>query len=234
MNLKKLKFLFFPDEISYISIELQQNGRYVRPDPNRTRLLLAPTARPLKSGQGYFSAYEIFFPLLAIGITDFISLSGGMSLFTGSRQQLVYFAPKITPIQTGKFSAASGLLYLNTTEGGEPAVIYYGVGTYGTDNLSITAGLGWGYYGSNVADKPTVLIGAELRASNSIKFITENWFLPNFNDDFLSFGFRFFGENLAADLGFIYPIGAEIEGFPFLPWFGFAYNFTMRKSASSK
>ncbi len=145
---------------------------------------------------------------------------------------MVYFAPKITPIQTGKFSAASGLLYLNIPEVDEPAGICYGVGTYGTDNLSVTAGLGCGYYGSNVADKPAVLIGAELRASNNIKFITENWFLPNF--DFLSFGFRFFGENLAVELGFIYPIGAEIEGFPFLPWLGFAYNFTIRQSASSK
>jgi hypothetical protein len=37
------------------------------------------------------------------------------------------------------------------------------------------------------------------------------------------FGIRFFEEKLAADLGFIYISGAE--GFPFLPWLGFTYNF---------
>jgi hypothetical protein len=103
--------------------------------------------------------------------------------------------------------------------------IYYGVGTYGSTNVSITAGLGWGYYGSDVANKPVVLIGGEVRASNSIKFITENWFLPNSNVNILSFGVRFFGEKLAADLGFIYPVGSGITGFPFIPWLGFAYNF---------
>ena len=44
----------------------------------------------------------------------------------------------------------------------------------------------------------------------------------------LSFGIRFFGERLSADLGFFYPMseGEGIsEGFPFIPWLGFAYNF---------
>jgi hypothetical protein len=34
---------------------------FLRADPNSTRLLFAPTGRTLKSGNGYFSAYEIFF-----------------------------------------------------------------------------------------------------------------------------------------------------------------------------
>ena len=42
----------------------------------------------------------------------------------------------------------------------------------------------------------------------------------------LSGGIRFFGENLAADFALIFPLTGEgIEGFPFLPWIGFAYNF---------
>jgi hypothetical protein len=54
---------------------------FLRADPNRTRLLFAPTGRTLSAGEGYFSAYEIFFPFLAVGITDFITLAGGMTLF---------------------------------------------------------------------------------------------------------------------------------------------------------
>jgi hypothetical protein len=201
-------------------------GAYVRPDPNQTRLLFAPTARPLKSGQGYFSAYQIFFPFLAFGIADFLTLAGGMSLIPGTEGQLLYIAPKVTPIQSGNLSAAAGVLYITATSGGTDGVgIIYGVGTYGTQNSSLTGGLGWGFYGDDIADKPILMVGGELRASNSVKFITENWIPPDADIALLSIGIRFFGESLAADIGLIYPAGSEISGFPFIPWLGFAYNF---------
>ena len=38
-------------------------GELRRPDPNRTRLLFAPTGRSLPAGSGYFSVYELFFPI---------------------------------------------------------------------------------------------------------------------------------------------------------------------------
>ncbi|MFN3134735.1 MAG: hypothetical protein ACK44H_04100 [Candidatus Kryptonium sp.] len=204
-------------------------GKY-RTDPNHTRLLLAPTARSLRSGQGYFSTYEIFFPLVAVGVADFITLAGGMSLFPGVENQLFYLAPKVTPIQIDKFSLAGGVLYINATSGSSEGVgILYGVTSYGDPNTSLTFGLGWGFFGSEIADKPIILLGGELQTSNNTKLITENWFPPNSDISFLSFGIRVFGESLAADLGFIYPAGSEITGFPFFPWLGFAYNFGTAK-----
>ncbi|MGD0338926.1 MAG: hypothetical protein ABSB78_09065 [Bacteroidota bacterium] len=201
------------------------NGTYVRDDPNNTRLFFAPTARSLKSGQGYFSDYELFFPFLAIGVTDFLTLAGGISIFPGLNGQLIYLAPKITPIQLEKFNLAGGVLYITTTSGGDGVGIIYSVGSYGNQNASLTAGLGWGFYGSKIADKPIVMLGGELRISNSCKFITENWIPPNSDIAIISFGLRFFGENLAADLGFIRPTVSGGSGFPFIPWLGFAYNF---------
>src|SRR5687768_16544543 len=35
-----------------------------------TRLFLAPTGRPLRGGEGYFSDHWIFFPGLAYGVSD--------------------------------------------------------------------------------------------------------------------------------------------------------------------
>ncbi len=199
-------------------------------DPNHTRLLLAPTAKPLASGQGYFSAYEIFFPLVAVGVTDFIMFAGGMSLFPGAESQLFYFATKVTPIQIGKLDVAGGVLYINTTSRSSGGVgILYGVTSYGNPNTSLTFGLGWGFSRGRIADKPIILLGGELRTSNNAKLITENWFPPNSDIAFLSFGVRFFGEDLAADLGFIYPAGSKITGFPFIPWLGFVYNFGTAK-----
>ncbi len=201
-------------------------GQYARPDANNTRLFLAPTARPLKSGQGYFSFYEIFFPTVAVGIAGVVNLNGGLSLIPGLSSQFVYFAPKIILLHTENLDLAGGLLYANSTAAGTNAVgCYYGVGTYGTNNAALTIGLGWGYYGSYFSNKPILLIGGEARASNGIKLITENWFLPNSDFNFFSFGIRFYGENLAADLALVYPSGSQISGFPFIPWLGFAYNF---------
>jgi hypothetical protein len=200
-------------------------GKIWRTDPNRTRLFFAPTGRALKSGQGYFSVYEIFFPFIAVGITDHITLAGGLTLFPGADQQLLYLAPKITPVQLEKFDLSAGVLYIVIPNNEEDAGIFYSVGTYGTDAASLTFGLGFGFSGGEVADKPVYTVGAELRSSNSVAFITENWFIPDSEFQIVSFGLRFFGENLAADFGLIHPLGADSEGFPFLPWLGFAYNF---------
>jgi hypothetical protein len=200
-------------------------GELWRKDPNRTRLLFAPTGRALKAGQGYFSTYEILFPFLAIGITDFLTVAGGISLVPGAENQLLYIAPKITPVQLDKFDLSAGVLYIRIPEEENAAGIVYGVGTYGTDKSALTLGLGYGFAGGEFADSPIFAIGGELRASKSVKFITENWIFPGEEVQLLSGGLRFFGENLAADFAFIFPAGSDIEGFPFIPWVGFVYNF---------
>lgn len=200
-------------------------GEFWRKDPNRTRMLFAPTARPLKTGQGYFSIYEIFFPFVAVGVTDFISLAGGMTLVPGASSQLFYIAPKITPIHLDKFDLAAGVLYIVIPEESENAGIVYGVTTYGSEKASLTVGLGWGFLGSDFSNKPVVVLGGDLRLSDKTKLITENWLIPNSDVSLVSLGIRFFGENLAADFGLVFPAGADIEGFPFLPWVGFSYNF---------
>lgn len=205
-------------------------GEYIRQDPNHTRLFFAPTARPLRARQGYFSAYQIFFPFFAVGVTDFLTLGGGISLLPGATSQFVYFAPKIIPIETENFSIAGGLLYINSTMTAKKGVgIYYFVGSYGKEKTSITAGLGWGFLGNNVADKPICLIGGEFRLTNTLKLITENWLIYESDNHLLSLGFRFFGKNLAADFALVYPFGVEMKGFPFIPWIGFAYNFGVKK-----
>jgi hypothetical protein len=119
-----------------------------------------------------------------------------------------------------------GLLYINALgsnfSGGG---IVYGVGTYGSSDQALTVGLGWGFAGGEIANKPILLLGGEIRLSNSIKLISENWIPPGTDLVVYSFGIRFFGESLAADLGFIRPSKMETSGFPFIPWVGFAYNF---------
>jgi hypothetical protein len=105
-------------------------------------------------------------------------------------------------------------------------MVYYGVGTYGGENESITVG---GGFFDLVGDTPpsefTFLIGGEVRTSKSVKLITENYIVPSDNFVLASVGIRFFGERLAGDFGLLIPIQKKNIGIPFFPWLGFAYNF---------
>ncbi len=203
----------------------KKGNRFLRDDPNRTRLFFAPTGRALKTGQGYFSVYQIFFPFVAVGVTDYLTLAGGLSLLPFADSQLLYVAPRLTPVQKENFDISAGVLIIKIPEEDEPVGILYSVSTFGDRRLSLTVGLGFAYAGGDVADKPVLLLGGELQTSGRTKIISENWIIPDSEVQILSFGWRFFGENLAADFSLMYPAGSDIEGFPFIPWVGFAYNF---------
>lgn len=198
-------------------------GQFIREDPNRTRLFFAPTARALPQGKGYFSAYEIFFPMVAVGLTDFISLAGGISLFPGVSEQIVYFAPKVRFVHLESMDLAGGVLYIRLP--GYTCGIAYGVTTLGSPTTALTLGLGWGFTNNEFSKTPALVIGGETQLSNSVKLITENWFPPKTNGALISFGIRFFGESVDADFGFVRLTESSNRGFPFIPWIGFAYNF---------
>jgi len=215
--------------------------RYLRVDPNSTRLLFASTARPLKPGTGYFAVYELIFAFAAYGLGDYITLAGGMTLMPGAPSQIFYLAPKITPFQADKFDLAVGVLHFfppswsdngsepatpdsNETDENEGLGIVYTNGTYGSQYAAVTVGLGWVYSGEDVTDSPILMLGGELQISKSIKLLTENWFPPEANIALMSLGVRFFGERLSADLGFLAPLGIG-GGFFAIPWVSFVYNF---------
>jgi hypothetical protein len=205
-------------------------GEYRRYDPNASRLLIGPTGRPLKKGQGYFAAYEIFFTYFGFGITDNISLGGGITLLPGAEGQLFYIAPKVgISTVSENISLSLGGIYMNTTAddvGGLGAI--FAMGTFGPPTASFTAGLGYGYAEGEFSGSPLLVFGGEVQLSGSVKLLSENYVPVGADAVILSFGIRFFGERLSADLGFFYPMsGGEgiDEGFPLIPWLGFAYNF---------
>jgi hypothetical protein len=190
-------------------------------DPNRTRLFLMPTARPIGAGQGYFSAYELFFPTVALGIGSSVSVAGGMSLIPGSSSQLLYFAPKVTVLNSRSVSLAIGGLFLGSGGDDDGTSVLYAAGTFGNERASLT-------FTARIPTEPDqnslFVIGGELQTSESFKLISENWIF----DDYIlyGFGFRFFSGKLAADLGFFRSsTQSDVDGFPFFPWLGFAYNF---------
>jgi hypothetical protein len=198
-------------------------GAYYRSDPNATRLFFAPTGRGLRQGQGYFADYWIFFPTVAVGITDFIGVSGGMSIIPGASSQLVYIAPKISFSVKDKASIAGGFLRLVIPES-DDVTLAYGVATLGSSRAALTGGFGVPV--TDERDEMIFLIGGELQTSNTTKIITENW-IPSSGDAVFSWGVRFFGERLAVDLAFITTAGIleDANGWPLIPWVDFAVNF---------
>lgn len=224
-----------------------EGGRVIRYDPNRTRLLFSPTARPLGRGHGYVAVYELVIPFVAVGITERVSLSGGTVLLPGAFGRVFYVAPKVTLVNGPRLAVALGGVGLGVFVEDEDATagIGYGLVTYGGPERAITVGAGFAFAEGEIADGALVVVGGETQVSNSVKLLTENYVVPvetnvttcplqtpcttTTETDYevaLSAGIRFFGEQLAVDFAlWTSPELIGEESFPFFPWLGFAYNF---------
>jgi hypothetical protein len=215
------------------SIESLEGRRFDQMDPNRSRLLFAPTGRSLEKGRGYIAVYELFFPFVAYGPGGNVTLAGGVSLIPGAQGQLVYAAPKITLYERRQTSVAAGILastYIGESIDDDVPTfgLLYAVGTVGSSRAWLTGGLAFGFADGEISKNPAILVGGELQLSNSVKLMSENYVFINVDRGFLmSGGLRFFGERIAVDLAMVtFPaLLTDIEGFPFFPWIGFAYNF---------
>jgi len=210
-----------------ISMRSVAGERFEIRDPNRTRLLFAPTARAVGSGQGYLAIYEIFFPFAAVGIANVVTLAGGITVNPGS-DRFAYLAPKVTVYQQPDMAFAVGGIGVTTFNSGAEASLFYAVATLGRPEHAVTAGVAYGYSDGDVGDSPVLLIGGELQVSNRVKVLTENYVITGSGGDtLLSLGLRLMGDRVAGDFGFITTssVLGDTGGFPFLPWLGFAYNF---------
>ncbi|MEM1128261.1 MAG: hypothetical protein AAGI71_16560 [Bacteroidota bacterium] len=201
----------------------------LRPDPNRTRLLFAPTGRAVPQGQGYLADYYIFFPFVGVGVAEGVTLSGGFSLVPGLSlsSQLFYIAPKVTVWSSPTVHVAVGGVVASVLGEGAGGILFT-VATFGPATSAATVGLGVGAGGGEVADRPVVLLGYEHQLSNNVKLLTENYVLPFEGAEglVLSGGIRFMGRALAADFGLVTVANLIGDGaFPFVPTISFAYNF---------
>ncbi|HJQ09423.1 MAG TPA: hypothetical protein VJ840_00150 [Gemmatimonadaceae bacterium] len=203
-------------EIKEIPLVQSRGGEYWFPNPNATRLFFAPTGQMLKKGEGYFSDYELFFPGVAYGVTDNVTIGGGFSLFPAAADEQVYYlTPKIGFSASDRVHLATGVLFAGTKGG--TGGIYYGVATFGDSDGSVTVGGGYGFAGGKIESKPVGMIGGELRLAERVGIVSENYLLPISENNLLySFGFRFLGEKLTTDLALVNVSGSHIIGVPYV------------------
>ncbi len=207
-------------DVRSVSPDRMKEGEYWFPNPNSTRLFFAPSGRMLERGDGYVSDYEVFFPGAAYGVTDNVSIGGGMSLFpAGIDQQLFYFTPKIGAEVRDNVNLAVGALVVGGIPDEATVGIVYGVGTFGPPDASITAGLGYGFAGTTVARNPVAMIGGEFRVARRVSLVTENYVIVDNNsaNPLFSYGVRLMGEKMTVDLALFNASGSGSPiGFPFV------------------
>ena len=200
-------------------------------DPNYSRLLFAPTARPLARGEGTFSDYELVFPGVAFGITDNISLAGGFSVIPGLGvgEQVFYVAPKVGwNIGDKAAVAVGGLAAVAGGSGGESVGIGYALGTFGGRDRSFSVGLGV-LGGPDIASPtPLLMFGGNVTVARHVALVGEMWLALDQGygaaEQPIGIGVRFFGDRVSADLGVVV-IGELLdEGFP-APWASVSYHF---------
>jgi hypothetical protein len=213
------------------------DGAFWGEDPNLTRLMFAPTGRTVRAGEGYVGVFELFFPFVSVGITDWLTLSGGTPIVPEAIGQAFYLAPKARVLSTDRLDVSAGVLALfdlGDSDDFSPLGIFYGVGTWGTPDRAVTAGVGWGFAGDDVANRPVFLLGGESRASRRIKLMTENYLISfrehEYNREVTRFagmasgGVRIIGERLSADAGLGFFLSSD-DTFCCLPLVNFVYNF---------
>ncbi|MFL5489211.1 MAG: hypothetical protein ACJ8AJ_12100 [Gemmatimonadaceae bacterium] len=205
--------------VQEVGSDRMKNGEYWFPNPNATRLFFAPSGRMLEKGEGYVSDYEVFFPGAAVGVTDNVSIGGGVSLFpAGLDEQIYYFTPKIGAALQENVNVALGALIIGGIADESTVGIVYGVGTLGTPDASVTAGLGYGFAGTTMSRTPVAMLGGELRVSRRVGLVTENYIIPDTGaNPIFSYGVRLMGEKMTVDLALFNASGSgSAIGLPFV------------------
>jgi hypothetical protein len=225
--------------VASIREALNPTDRFPRRDPNDSRLMFAPTGRPLRKGDGYFSDHYVVFPGVTYGITNHVSVAGGVSMVpaVGLSDQVFFASARLAHQPSDRLALATGALY--AAGAGEAAAMVFGVGTVGRPEHSLSVGLGFG--GTRQEgdypdyrrrfrwrDAPILMVGGNLQLSNSVTLVSENWLLlgRDFELSRQPFGLalRFFGERISADVGVVFVGEILKEGLP-IPWLSVSYHF---------
>lgn len=209
-----------------------------------SRLMLAPTGRPLRKDTGYFSNHYLFFSGFSYGVTDNVSLSAGVSMFPGLGPggQLFYVSPRIGKRFSDRLAASAGVFYLRVpwdddghnvglgsvmaTLGGPDASLSAGVGAFRTTGRRDLYGPHFEYLGSetSVSYRPILILGGEKRLSKHVACIAESWLAFNgrlSETKPLGLALRLSGDSLSADLGVVLAPASPT----LLPWVSVSYHF---------
>lgn len=197
---------------------------------HRTRYLYAPTAMPLRKGEGYFSQKELIFSAAAFGVTDQLSMLVGSIvpalMFGGAEGANGILAVKYAwkPGERLHVALATEVLVL---PGGEVAGLGGAVMTFGGyhDHLSLLAYAPYSLNGNTFKTGSFLFtVAGALRTGRRWALLTENWLVGLGDADsggeavvVGSLGLRRFGLDHAFDFALVGISGVGF-GFPWVDW----------------
>ena len=196
-----------------------KKGKYWFPNPNYSRYFISPGIQ-LKQGDGYYQNIDLSANTVSYGITNFLSIGGGLELYTTLSGHPVFILMPKLGFKVGKsFWLGGGIFYLNAAEvisDFKGLGIGYGSATIGNENNNLSLGAGWGFVGTQWSEKPIITLSGMTRVARRIELVTENWIIPGYT--VFSYGLRFLTEKTSIDVGLVnskdiiktFPIGLPV------------------------
>ncbi|MEE9189561.1 MAG: hypothetical protein V3U16_02195 [Candidatus Neomarinimicrobiota bacterium] len=214
-----------------------KNGKLYRRDPNASVYIFAPSAFPIYRGKGFCRDFCLFFPSVNYGLTNHLSLQGGLFWYPGMDIKSTPFVGNLkgTLLNTNVFSLASGLMYVNFPATGDDEIYGAGfmfvTGTLGTEYSHGSISTGWGYIqsenGWEIMEKPIAVAALNVRVLPYLSFVSENWFYPDvaLEDALLTISARFFGQQIGLDIGAIFSVNSLKDGNTPIPLISITYHY---------
>lgn len=156
----------------------QKSGAWFS-NPNATRYLFAPSAIPLKKGEGYYQNAYLLANSVSFGVNDYFTVGGGVVI-----PLLFYVTPKVSFKVRNNLYLGAGVLFTQSfiSDLGLSAGIGYGLVTVGNQEHNLTLGSGYGFARFDTDYRTTPLpittLNGMTRVAKNMCIITENWFIP--------------------------------------------------------
>jgi len=173
---------------------------------SKNRLFLYPTAIANEAGTGYYQNIYVFFSNLSFtpikGLSFNLFFSNIPDLTLDENIYALGFKYSFSPVNNFNL-AVSATRYGAFIDEDFNVTTFSALGTYSTRRTDLTLGLGFGSEGSEISD-PIVLFGLQSRVTQRLVLVSENFSIPGIDSPLFSFGPRFLGKRMSADLGFFF------------------------------
>jgi len=170
--------------VSPAGVRYLRNRIFFWQSDKNTRLFLGPTGYTLRKKEGVLADYWFIFPYLSYGITDHITLGGGLTLLPTSDslnpfKPAYYFGPKLKLWSSEIFSIAAGVfmlkIYDDSTQKYFPlSGTYYISSSFELNELHLSLGVGNLFIGGFVLPRPIFMLAGHYQFTENIAIITEN------------------------------------------------------------
>lgn len=220
--------------ITQLSATRSKGGTYWLDNPQSTRYFWAPNGYNLKAGEGYYQNVWVLFNQAVVGLTDYFSAGVGVMplfLFGGAPTPAWVTAKFSIPVIENRFNLGAGAL-IGTVLGAENTDnssfgVLYGISTFGSKDVNLNVGLGWGFAGGELANNPTLNVSTSIRTGARGYFISENYVIgtPEETVVIAMIGGRRIIKHAGLDFGIVLPFSKDINGFIGIPWLGLTIPF---------